>query len=58
MNSGNANCKACVYDNGSHIGIRKDDTVAVMLPNTPPMVEAPLAMPMAGAVLNTLNFSD
>ncbi|MCP5787334.1 AMP-binding protein, partial [Klebsiella pneumoniae] len=26
-----------------------------MLPNTPPMVEAHFGIPMAGAVLNTLN---
>jgi fatty-acyl-CoA synthase len=26
-----------------------------MLPNTPPMVEAHFGVPMAGAVLNTLN---
>ncbi|WP_043004353.1 acyl-CoA synthetase [Comamonas testosteroni] len=37
------------------IGISKNDTVAVMLPNTPPMVEAHFGVPMAGAVLNTLN---
>src|SRR5574344_1356426 len=36
-------------------GIVKNDTVAVMLPNTPPMVEAHFGVPMAGAVLNTLN---
>ncbi|MEK7346533.1 MAG: acyl-CoA synthetase [Pseudomonadota bacterium] len=36
-------------------GIGKNDTVAVMLPNTPPMVEAHFGMPMAGAVLNALN---
>ncbi|MBL7088206.1 acyl-CoA synthetase [Acidovorax sp.] len=36
-------------------GIGKNDTVAVMLPNTPPMVEAHFGVPMAGAVLNTLN---
>ena len=36
-------------------GIRKGDTVAVMLPNTPPMVEAHFGVPMTGAVLNTLN---
>lgn len=36
-------------------GIGKNDTVAVMLPNTPPMVEAHFGIPMAGAVLNTLN---
>jgi fatty-acyl-CoA synthase len=31
------------------------DTVAVMLPNTPPMLEAHYAVPMAGAVLNSIN---
>ena len=36
-------------------GIGKNDTVAVILPNTPPMVEAHFGIPMAGAVLNTLN---
>jgi fatty-acyl-CoA synthase len=36
-------------------GLGKGDTVAVMLPNTPPMVEAHFGIPMAGCVLNTLN---
>ena len=36
-------------------GIGIGDTVAVMLPNTPPMVEAHFGIPMAGAVLNALN---
>jgi fatty-acyl-CoA synthase len=36
-------------------GIGKNDTVAVMLPNTPPMVEAHFGVPMTGAVLNALN---
>ena len=36
-------------------GIGQGDTVAVMLPNTPPMVEAHFGIPMSGAVLNTLN---
>jgi fatty-acyl-CoA synthase len=36
-------------------GISGGDTVAVMLPNTPAMVEAHFGIPMAGAVLNTLN---
>ncbi|WP_243478165.1 acyl-CoA synthetase [Orrella daihaiensis] len=36
-------------------GIAVGDTVAVMLPNTPPMVEAHFGVPMAGAVLNSLN---
>ncbi len=33
----------------------QDDTVAVMLPNLPEMVEVHFGVPMAGAVLNTLN---
>lgn len=36
-------------------GIDRQDTVAALLPNTPPMVEAHFGVPMAGAVLNTLN---
>ena len=36
-------------------GITKGDTVAVMLPNTPPMVEAHFGIPVTGAVLNALN---
>lgn len=36
-------------------GIVSGDTVAVMLPNTPPMIEAHFGIPMAGAVLNALN---
>ena len=36
-------------------GIRKGDTVAVMLANTPPMLEAHYGVPMVGAVLNALN---
>lgn len=36
-------------------GIGRGDTVAVMLPNTPPMVDAHFGVPMTGAVLNTLN---
>jgi fatty-acyl-CoA synthase len=36
-------------------GVGKGDTVAVMLPNTPPMYEAHFGVPMCGAVLNTLN---
>lgn len=36
-------------------GVRRGDTVAVMLPNTPPMVEAHFGVPMCGAVLNALN---
>lgn len=36
-------------------GIQRGDTVAVMLPNIPAMVEAHFGVPMLGAVLNTLN---
>jgi fatty-acyl-CoA synthase len=36
-------------------GIGAGDTVAVMLPNVPAMYEAHFGVPMAGAVLNTLN---
>lgn len=36
-------------------GIGLGDTVAVMLPNVPAMVEAHFGVPMTGAVLNTLN---
>ncbi|WP_315720107.1 MULTISPECIES: acyl-CoA synthetase [unclassified Bradyrhizobium] len=36
-------------------GIGEGDTVAAMLPNIPAMNEAHFAVPMAGAVLNTLN---
>ncbi|MBS0371298.1 MAG: acyl-CoA synthetase [Proteobacteria bacterium] len=36
-------------------GIGRGDTVAVMLPNIPAMVEAHFGVPMIGAVLNTLN---
>ncbi|MGO4327630.1 acyl-CoA synthetase [Cupriavidus sp. 2TAF22] len=37
------------------LGIGRGDTVAVLLPNTPAMVEAHFGVPMAGAVLNALN---
>jgi len=36
-------------------GIGAGDTVAVMAPNVPAIFEASFAVPMAGAVLNTLN---
>lgn len=36
-------------------GIQRGDVVSVMLPNTPEMVEAHFALPMHGAVLNTIN---
>ena len=37
-------------------GVGPGDTVAVMLPNTPPMLEAHFGVPMAGAVLNSINY--
>jgi fatty-acyl-CoA synthase len=36
-------------------GIGRGDTVSVVLPNTPAMLECHYGVPMAGAVLNTLN---
>src|SRR5205085_4363607 len=36
-------------------GIKRGDTVSVMLANTPAMLEAHYGVPMTGAVLNTLN---
>ncbi|MEY4756324.1 MAG: hypothetical protein RJA34_1222 [Pseudomonadota bacterium] len=36
-------------------GVSPGDTVAVMLPNVPAMFESHFAVPMTGAVLNTLN---
>jgi len=37
------------------LGVARGDTVAAMLANTPEMVEMHFGVPMAGAVLNTLN---
>ncbi|EHU2111077.1 acyl-CoA synthetase [Acinetobacter baumannii] len=37
------------------LGIVKNDTISVLLPNVPAMIEAHFAVPMAGAVLNTVN---
>ena len=39
----------------SRRGIKRGDTVSVMLANTPAMVESHYGVPMTGAVLNTLN---
>jgi fatty-acyl-CoA synthase len=36
-------------------GVGKNDTVSVMLPNTPPMLEAHYGVPMCGAVLHSMN---
>lgn len=38
------------------VGIVAGDTVAIMAPNIPPMLEAHHGVPMAGAVLNALNY--
>jgi fatty-acyl-CoA synthase len=37
------------------LGVRAGDTVAVMAPNVPALLEAHYGVPMAGAVLNALN---
>jgi fatty-acyl-CoA synthase len=37
------------------LGVGRGDTVSVMLPNTPEMIEAHYAVPALGAVLNPLN---
>src|SRR6201999_2272924 len=37
-------------------GIKPGDTVAVLAPNVPALLEAHYAVPMAGAVLNALNY--
>src|SRR5688572_12386335 len=36
-------------------GVKRGDVVAAMLPNIPAMLEAHYAVPMLGAVLNTIN---
>ena len=36
-------------------GVRPGDTVALMLPNVPAMLDAHYGIPMAGAVINALN---
>lgn len=36
-------------------GVKKGDTVSVMLANTPPMLECHYGVPMTSAVLNTMN---
>jgi fatty-acyl-CoA synthase len=38
------------------LGVEPGRTVAVMAPNIPPMLEAHYGVPMAGAVLNALNY--
>jgi fatty-acyl-CoA synthase len=39
----------------ARLGVGSGDTVSVMLPNTPPMIEAHYGVPMAGAVLHAIN---
>jgi len=39
----------------THIGVGKSDTVSVLLPNVPPMLEAHYGVPMTGAVLHSMN---
>ncbi|KAI94970.1 acyl-CoA synthetase [Rhodomicrobium udaipurense JA643] len=39
----------------SKLGIGKNDTVSVMLPNVPAMLDAKYGVPMAGAVLHSIN---
>jgi fatty-acyl-CoA synthase len=36
-------------------GVQAGDVVALLMPNTPPMLAAHFAVPMAGAVINTIN---
>ena len=36
-------------------GVRRGDTVAILSPNTPALLEAHYAVPMLGAVLNPIN---
>ncbi|MEZ5866639.1 MAG: acyl-CoA synthetase, partial [Geminicoccaceae bacterium] len=38
------------------LGVAPGDTVAIMAPNIPPLLEAHYGVPMAGAVLNALNY--
>ena len=37
------------------LGVRRNDVVSVLAPNVPAMYEMHFAVPMAGAVLNTVN---
>jgi fatty-acyl-CoA synthase len=49
-----ARCRQLASRLAQH-GVGVGDTVAVMLPNIPAMVEAHFGIPMAGAVINALN---
>jgi fatty-acyl-CoA synthase len=46
----------CVASALTRRGVSAGDTVAVLAPNVPAMLEAHYAVPMAGAVLNALNY--
>jgi fatty-acyl-CoA synthase len=37
-------------------GVKQHNTVALLAPNIPPMLEAHYGVPMAGAVINTINY--
>ncbi|MGI4955577.1 MAG: acyl-CoA synthetase [Janthinobacterium lividum] len=39
----------------AQVGVRRGDTVAIIAPNTPAMVEAHFGVPMAGGILNAIN---
>ncbi|KZM50627.1 acyl-CoA synthetase [Labrenzia sp. OB1] len=39
----------------ANLGVGRNDTVSVMLPNVPPMLEAHYGVPMSGAVLHSMN---
>ncbi len=39
----------------TRLGVRPGEAVAILAPNTLPMVEAHFGIPMAGAIINTLN---
>lgn len=39
----------------ARLGIRRGDTVSILAPNTPAMLEAHFGVPLAGAVLNAIN---
>jgi fatty-acyl-CoA synthase len=48
--------RACRLANAlRHLGIREGDTVSLLAANTPELFEAHYGVPMAGAVLNTIN---
>ena len=49
-----ARCRRLASALAQH-GVRRGDAVAIMAPNTPAMVEAHFGVPMAGAVLCSLN---